>query len=212
MKRLSLTEQFRTLEREVDAFIGEKTAEYKDVRQIWKRDWITGQHSSGAMPWDVEKVCFMLPNEYSRKRENERPVINKRAKQSDVEQLRWHFELLKKYGEVFFLTVQQDAQGRWTTHSSVWLKDIDDDHYGFSKEALAPAIERHNRIYEEQYAPREGCVPCSYCRKQVPLDKVVKSTLIYRSRDRYGKAYVAQEVRDYCSGQCAYNDQCAHEG
>lgn len=60
---------------------------------------------------------------------------------------------------------------------------------------------------------------CSYCNKEV--DKPVMSKLIYQSsrqvfdsrkKRMVWKKYVAQEMKPYCSDQCATHDQMAHEG
>ena len=48
--------------------------------------------------------------------------------------------------------------------------------------------------------------------RQVAIDKVVKHKIIYRSRDKFGKACVVERIGTFCSGECAYNQQCAYEG
>ena len=209
MKKISLTEQFRTLEREVDAFIEEKTSEFKDFEHIYELYFLNKEELYGSIEWNVTKVSLIMNDDY-RGNLRWRPEINKRASQKDIDLMTQYLADLKEYGEVFFSIEKYDKIGH--TMAGLRLSKIDNDKYAFKREALAESIAKHNQNYIEHYAPKEGYVPCSYCRKQVPLDKVVKSTLIYRTRDRFGKACVAEEVRNYCSGKCAYNDQCAHEG
>ncbi|EMN5247121.1 hypothetical protein RUW12_001249 [Enterobacter roggenkampii] len=47
---------------------------------------------------------------------------------------------------------------------------------------------------------------CGYCSKQVELEKVVKSTLLYRNSSQ-----LARKEKEYCSERCASYDQMAHE-
>ncbi len=80
------------------------------------------------------------------------------------------------------------------------LADIDiKKHRSFNREDL---IEIHKEL-EEKYAPKDGYKPCQYCGKQVPENTLIKGTVIYRGGSKVGY---------YCSGECAGNDQMAHEG
>lgn len=73
----------------------------------------------------------------------------------------------------------------------------------------------------ELYAPREGCEPCAYCRKQTPINQLIKSKIIGRGRkqvwnswkNRYeNKGCVTEEYLKFCSEKCASNEQMAREG
>lgn len=61
------------------------------------------------------------------------------------------------------------------------------------------------------YAPREGCTPCAYCGKQVPNDKLVKHRIIFQGLEN-GKRKIKEQVMNFCSGECAMNEQCSREG
>lgn len=200
------TQQFLELEQKLDNYILSKTEEFKNKTVIYKRDWLTGKKSNGAEPWDIDEIHFSI----HKNPHTERPHINKRASSEHINQLQEYFDELKQYGEIFFCTSKKDTIGKWS--SGVWLSDIDNDYYAFSPDDLKDAIERHNKIYEDKYAPREGYVHCDYCHKQVPIDKVVKSTIFYRGRDNYGIMRSLKREGTFCSGQCAFNEQCACEG
>lgn len=58
---------------------------------------------------------------------------------------------------------------------------------------------------------REGCTPCAYCGKQVPNDKLVKHRIIFQGLEN-GKRKIKEQVMNFCSGECAMNEQCSREG
>ena len=78
-----------------------------------------------------------------------------------------------------------------------------DPMMAWTAEALEPEIERRRALY----APRDGHKPCNYCQKQTPEGDLVSATIYYRERGGS-----RTKVGQYCSGQCAGNDQCGHEG
>ncbi|MFZ4218690.1 YdaE family protein [Enterobacter ludwigii] len=51
-------------------------------------------------------------------------------------------------------------------------------------------------------------VKCAYhlCQKEVDEDKAVDSVLSWYCGNHFRK-----DPKKYCSEQCAYNDQCAHD-
>lgn len=212
MRKLSLTNKFRELEEKVDVYISEKINEYSSIRELYKREWSSEKKSYVAVLWFVEKVTFDIPISY--RPYVKRPYINKRATQTNIDELENYFNVLKENGEIFFMTIRyaDETRSKRTMKSGVHLNEIDNDTYSFSEENLSEAIERQNKEYLEKYAPKDGYVACEYCRKQVAIDKVVKHKIIYRSRDKFGKACVVERIGTFCSGECAYNQQCAYEG
>lgn len=63
----------------------------------------------------------------------------------------------------------------------------------------------------ELYAPREGCEPCAYCRKQVPVNELIRRKIYGRGRHN-GKACVTEQYLKFCSAKCAGNEQMSREG
>ena len=194
---MTTTDQFHQIEQQIDAFIKEMTSKYNAIKNIYER------RDRTLIKWDVEKLSFKASYVTQ-------PRINKRATKKNLEEIKEYFDLLKEKGELYFYLVKVEKNCK--TLSGVCLNKIDDDLYSFDEKLLSPALEAAQKRYDELYAPREGCIPCDYCRKQVPIDKVVKHKLIYRGRNQYGKAVVLERIGNYCSGECAFNDQCAHEG
>lgn len=58
---------------------------------------------------------------------------------------------------------------------------------------------------------RSGFTPCAYCGKQVPNDKLVKHRIIFQGLEN-GKRKIKEQVMNFCSGECAMNEQCSREG
>ena len=107
------------------------------------------------------------------------------------------------YDEIRLEYKQGDCSG-----ADKYSKILAKDYCSFERATLEPKLEENLKKYtvgENQFA-------CAYCQKAVNNTDKVTSTLIYRSRDRFGKAYVARDDRDYCSSQCASYDQMGHEG
>lgn len=64
-------------------------------------------------------------------------------------------------------------------------------------------------------------VKCYRCKKEVPVTEITRHNIIYQSsRQVYDswkkrmvyKKYVASEMLDFCSEQCALNEQMSREG
>lgn len=106
-----------------------------------------------------------------------------------IEDVMVHYREVQDYGTV--------------TGAHPYGKIDSDPMMAWTPEELAPEIERRRALY----APREGCKPCQYCRKQHPENELVSAKIFYR--DQGGSK---TKVGQYCSGTCAGHDQCAHEG
>lgn len=115
--------------------------------------------------------------------------------------------------DVFFSIERSDKYGktssglRYVVGSGFTDKNVSLDPKDFDEKIKADKEE-----YEKYYKPREGCVACERCGKQVPIENVVKYKLIYQSWDsRYGRR-VVNRIGQFCSGDCALNEQMSLEG
>jgi hypothetical protein len=52
---------------------------------------------------------------------------------------------------------------------------------------------------------------CGYCRKVTPTEQKVEKIIFGRAR-QWGQAVMTREPMTFCSGQCAFNEQCSREG
>ena len=93
----------------------------------------------------------------------------------------------------------------------------DKSHLSFDKNELIIEAERLKNIY----APKENHIPCAYCGKQVQTNKIIKSNIIGRDRKqiwnswkkRYeSKSFCTNNVLNFCSNECAGNEQMSREG
>jgi methionine synthase II (cobalamin-independent) len=98
--------------------------------------------------------------------------------------------------------------GTFRVSGSYKFSAIDGKKISTNLEDLSDEISRMKELYE----PREGYNNCTYCRKVYPKDKVVNCKIIFQDTDRFGKKFVNQKTNQYCSEQCGFSDQCAHEG
>lgn len=142
-----------------------------------------------------------------------RPKINKRASEKDIILLRNYFSWIKNNNkDIFFYIERCYSSGKIL--SGVGLSSIKEvGDYAFTVEALEPIMEKKTKRWIELYKPREGYTACAYCGKQVPIEKVVKHKIIGRGWDeRRHKQVVTEQIMEFCSGECAFNEQCAREG
>ena len=92
---------------------------------------------------------------------------------------------------------------------SINLKDVGlECNSVFDIEQLGAKI-AENKI---KYEMKDGCIRCSRCQMVVPETQVYSSKLIFRDRNKFGKAFVNERTVKYCSKECAGYDQMAHEG
>lgn len=214
MKR-SLTEQFRDYERTIDKFIEITLARLVDELQI---------PLPGATLYTCtdSPLCFN-PHEtieewtvtgyliqFSRMKRCSQPRVNKVARRADLDAIIDYWCTIQKAEPVLQILVERSLKfGR--AESMVRAKDIDCVKYAWTPEALAPTIEKIRREYEKNYAPREGCVACECCGKQVPTAEAVKYELIYPLFDRFGVCCVLHRIGTFCSEKCAESVQMSLE-
>lgn len=215
-RKISATQEFRELEEIIDGYI-----QQEQIRLIGELSvplpgfplfecvasprWC--KPDEAVKEWTVTGVSILFPGTYG----HQRPRISKIARRDNLVALREYFHALRSAEPDLLIHVDRlEKYGR--IQRCVRGKDIDGVKNAWTREALAPTIEKYRREYEEQYAPREGCVACERCGKQVPADKVVRYKLIYQGRDRYGVRRVMDRVGSFCSGECAANEQMSLEG
>ena len=106
---------------------------------------------------------------------------------------------------------------RKNTSGAVKYSNLDKEGWAFTADDLIEVAKKR----KEAYAERDGHTACSYCRRQVPTDKMIKSTIIGRGRKqvwnswrgRYeSKAYVTRNEMLFCSKEHAAYAQMANEG
>lgn len=130
-----------------------------------------------------------------------------------IESVYYNLELDKKYFCFIY-----DQHGNWKT-----LERIESDQRLFLDKAMAEvkAKEIADRIALEEQLLANGHERCQRCRKVVPKEQIVTSTIIGRDRkpvynswkNRYeSKAAVTQTPMKFCSGTCAGHEQMSREG
>ncbi len=214
MKR-TLTEQFRDYERTIDKYIETTQARLVDELQIPLPG--VPLYECAAFPrcfnpdtaikeWTItgDFIIFDGMNRYVR------PRVNKVARRADLDAIISYWSVLQRAKPDILIRVEcLEKFGR--VQSAVNAKDVDGVKYAWSREALAPTIEKIQREYEENYAPREGCVACERCGKQVPEAEAVKYELIYQGFDQFRVRRVLHRIGTFCSGKCAANEQMSLE-
>lgn len=136
--------------------------------------------------------------------------IKKRCTKKDIDKLLEFFDRIKKADREIYYRTEWDGKYGKCSHS-VKLSEIDNKNVSFKKDHLLKEYEIRKKRYLDLYAPREGCTPCAYCGKQVPNDKLVKHRIILQGLEN-GKRKIKEQVMNFCSGECAMNEQCSREG
>ena len=214
MKR-SLTEQFRDYERTIDKFIEITRARLADELQISLPGVPLYECIASPRCFNPDKTIkewtvigdflrFEGINLYAR------PRVNKVARRADLDTIIGYWSKLQRAKPEMLIRVENLGKfGR--EECAVRARDVDGVKYAWSQEALAPTIDKIRREYEENYAPREGCVACERCGKQVPMAEVVKYKLIYQGLNQFGVRSVIERIGTFCSGRCAENEQMSLE-
>jgi hypothetical protein len=142
------------------------------------------------------------------------PEYNKRPSTKAVEKIREvHDKFMSEEMDINMVRIGFKSSGG--SFSTSWSDSIDEYNTGnYSTDLPALKVELEDQIeeYNKVYIAKDGQFNCGYCRKAIDNSGKVTSKLIYQSRDNWGKAFVKTEMVDYCSGQCAHHNQCAHEG
>ena len=211
----SLTEQFRDYERTIDKFIEITRARLIDELQIPLPGVPLYECIASPRCFNPDEVIkewtiagdflrFEGINIYSR------PRVNKVARRTDLNTIIGYWSALQKAEPDMLIRVYRLGKfGR--EEGAVQAKEIDGVKYAWSREAIAPTIDKIRHEYEKNYAPREGCVACERCGKQVPVAKVVKYELIYQGLDQFGVRRIIHRIGTFCSGKCAESEQMSLE-
>ena len=211
----SLTEQFRDYERTIDKFIEITRARLVDELQIPLPgvplyECVASHRcfnpDKAIKEWTItgDFLIFEGINIYSR------PRVNKVARRADLNTIIDYWNTLQQaVPDLLILVKCREKFGR--VEGAVRVREIDGVKYAWSREALAPTIDKIRREYEENYAPREGCVACERCGKQIPVAEAVKYELIYQGLDQFGVRRVIHRIGTFCSGKCAASEQMSLE-
>ena len=199
---MTVTEQFRLLEKKVDAHLSTILAEKskslpKDTSHVYV---LASEYKPNVEEWEVEDIRLSEP---SGMLIPQRPQANKRADGNKLKQMEAYYEAIKSHEDAFSLTIVCRL-GKIRMYLDYDRRFKAKQMAAFSLEELQPRIEKLQREYDEKYAPREGYTPCAYCGKQTPNNKLIR-------RDIYTHGGI-HKTKCFCSNQCADNEQMAHEG
>ena len=215
-----LTKEFKTLQREhaerlyegISSLVGHKLYECRSSKQYPTTEldeWTV--YDYGVLEKDKYKLIDLLGRYYL-------PTVGCKQKPTKV-LIEAMEDYIEKYKQIpdseFNVLFYVEKKGKFSKSSRGYefVPGIGfEGHVSFDPESFAEKIKADREEYEKNYAPREGYVKCERCGKQVPANEVVKYKLIYRSRDNYGKACVASRIGQFCSGDCALNEQMSLEG
>ena len=184
------------------------TEEEKKATHVYTYKFDREEEKYVIEEWDIDEIAI-----YYEPYVGNCPKINKRASERDIKSIQKYFSDIKEADkEIRFFIIKRHKLGK-----SLYSTNLDDlrngNEYTFTKEALMPLIEHKNKEWVEYYKPREGYTPCAYCHKQVPNDKIIKREILTIGYDqRLHKQVLVTLTKDFCSGQCAFNEQCANEG
>lgn len=139
-------------------------------------------------------------------------AASKKVTKDYLDNAREYVNLLDKAEVVTKVLIHRP--GMYSAESARLSDIIPSKGYSFNEYDLKEISEKRRELY----APRDGYVPCAYCRKQVRIEEVVKHDIIFQNSrpDPFSKSgykrFVDRKTNNYCSGKCAGNDQMAHEG
>lgn len=134
---------------------------------------------------------------------NWRPNYYKKPTKKDLERLiEWHLKFAPSEDKIFLYYEYASGWGGKVSGAHNLVKIRDDKNISFNKEDLIPRLNELQAIY----APREGHMACTYCRRQTVIETMIDYTVIARQYPGMKK------TSKYCSVTCGANDQMAHEG
>jgi hypothetical protein len=139
---------------------------------------------------------------YSVKGKREPYSSSKKITNVTLKQFEEYLEIFDNDEKIIYLHCSSDNNTpSFTLEGTHKINELlENPKYSFNKEDLI----EYQKELSEKYSPRDGYVPCSYCGKQTPIDKLIKGEVITRT---FG--CVVKKIRDYCSGTCYGYDQMA---
>ena len=214
METKLISQQFRDLEAEIDGFAEQKKKELiarYEVPAIGSTLYVleawggTPEPDKYVREYTYEKavVSFAGVNSWGR------PQIKSKATRNSLKALQVYYDKIRNAEPELWLDLKK--LGYDCYYSSRKASEINNIRIAWNREALQPEIEKQRKDYVKLYAPREGYVACERCGKQVPIDKAVKSKLIYQGMLN-GKKAVLSRIGTFCSGECADEQQMSLEG
>lgn len=155
---------------------------------------IYSAYPNGIFESNIEK--------YSVKGKKEPYLFSKRITNVILKQFEDYLEMFDNDEKIIYIHYSSDNNTPIFTVKGMYKFNeiLEKPSYSFNKEDL---IELQKEL-SEKYSPKDGYVPCFYCGKQTPIDKLIKKEIITRT---FGG--IVKKVRDYCSGVCSGYDQMA---
>lgn len=146
--------------------------------------------NAGVVEWTVTGLTLTLVNRYA----PDRPT------NADVARLRGALATALAFTVADPMNICIHSQKDKTSKGTPWQRLFDHSYGDFESRELAVAA---NKKWHEDHDPRPDHFACAYCGKQTPnIQKVTRTIYVNRG----------QQIRDFCSGQCATHDQFASEG
>lgn len=222
-KSLTVTEQFLQEATHVDALLMQIKCKLLDaapkIEVVYK---VIGTPPK-IEEWKVDKIGLSLPSKYMPKFW-ERPTINKRALRKDVSRIMEYcsfIQLVRDKFELSYLISSKREIG--VSLSAVRYSELvkEDGECFYLRDKAEEECQKRQERYDKYYKPREGYTACAYCHKQVPNDSIMYKTIIGMGVERVldsfrgrwiNKRVVTKERLPFCSGECAYSEQCSREG
>lgn len=218
---MTITEQYQTLKGEIKEWEQSRIKEeLEKIGHIPEKIWqvhlnVFADNEDKAISYDEYEVvrvelCPAEPHIYNWKREPYIAPERKRINKGELEALKEYFEWYKVDGGELGFNLSQKNEW-WVATSFRRYGDIKDS-FCFAEEERDNKIEEKKEQYRREYQLKPGYIRCERCGRPVLENEAVRSNIIGRGRNQWGKAIVTKTPMVFCSGECAYNEQCAHEG
>lgn len=216
MKKLTLTEEFRSIETQIEEY--KKKEITKMLPETPKEIFVIEGYEIAKRPVVEAVISREGSGTFNQ------PAIKKRATRKALQEIKDWFEDFKDSPKriVLHLKWKEYYGGSTSTVSSgVDIAKMEKNGYSYTEEALKPALKEKTDTYNKYYKPRDGHTPCQRCGRQTPSNELIESTIIGRGskqvfnswKRRYEhKACVTKERLKFCSPTCAAHEQMSREG
>lgn len=216
-KTKTITEQFRETENELNRFLEQaRKALMPDLSNgdatIYRLRKVVGEEPT-LTEYKLSYVHILYPNPTKDGIFMRKPWINKRATQKDLDGIKTYTGYLKDMyaaGKMSLMLILSPMDGSdilmRVRYPSEFCNNSMNNMYFLNKSEAAEEYNRYLTEYREIYMDREGYIPCSYCRKQIPEDEVIMEEILVK--DGWGNL---KKVRmPFCSEECAINESISN--
>lgn len=217
MKKKTITEQFREAENELNRFLEQaKKALMPNISNgdgtIYRLRKVVGEEPT-LTEYKLSCVHALYPNPTKDGIFMRKPWINKRATQKDLDAIKIYVEYLKDMyatDKMSLMLILSPMDGSdilmRVRYPSEFCNNSLNNMYFLNKSEAMEEYNRYSAEYREIYMDRDGYIPCSYCRKQIPEDKVIMREILVK--DGWGKL---KKVRmPFCSEECAMKESISN--